>query len=271
MLRNTHVRIAAAAITFVMAATTALPAFAGTLKVTGSTTVQPLAIQWAAAFHKGHSSIRVNVYGGGSGTGIKDAGSGTADIGMSSRELTQAEKDSGLVPFEVARDAIAIIVNSSNKYKISSRATIEKIFRGQITNWRQLGSALPNKAIVLVGRTGASGTYAFFKEKFLQNKYKQSSRTKTYSSNGLVRSAVARNKYAIGYVSMAFINSTVKGLKLNGYMPTKANALSGKYPYVRGLYFVTKGTRSGEAKTFMDWCLTSAAQAIAAKEYLPLH
>jgi phosphate transport system substrate-binding protein len=271
MHRNTHVRIASAAIAFVMAATTAVPAFAGTLKLTGSTTLQPLAIQWAAAFHKTHSSIAVNVYGGGSGTGIKDALSGTADIGMSSRELTQGEKDSGLVPFEVARDALAIIVNPKMKYAISSRVTIEKIFRGQITNWHQLGSALPNKTIVLVGRTGASGTYAFFKEAFLLNKYKQSSRTKTYSSNGLVRSAVARDQYAIGYVSMAFLNSSVKGLKLNGYFPTKANALSGKYPYVRGLYLVTKGTRSGEAKTFMDWCLTSAAQKMAGVEYLPLH
>jgi phosphate transport system substrate-binding protein len=271
MLRNTHVRIASAAVAFVMAATTVVPAFAGTLKVTGSTTLQPLATQWAAAFHKSHSSITVNVYGGGSGTGIKDAGSGTADIGMSSRELTQAEKDSGLVPFEVARDAVVVVVNPANKYRISGRATIEKIFRGQITNWRQLGSAMPNKAIVLVGRTGASGTYAFFKEKFLRNLYKQSSRAKTYASNGLVRSAVARDKYAIGYISMAYVNSSVKALKIDGHVPNKANALSGAYPYVRGLYFVTKGTRSGDAKTFMDWCLTSAAQKIAGAEYLPLH
>jgi phosphate transport system substrate-binding protein len=262
MLRNKHVRIASAAVAFVMAATTVVPAFAGTLKITGSTTLQPLATQWAAAFHKTHSSITVNVYGGGSGTGIKDAGSGTADIGMSSRELTQAEKDSGLVPFAVARDAVVIVVNPANKYRISGRATIEKIFRGQITNWRQLGPALPNKAIVLVGRTGASGTYSFFKE---------SSRTKTYASNGLVRSAVARDKYAIGYLSMAFVNSSVKALRINGHVPTKANALSGAYPYVRSLYFVTKGTRSGDAKTFMDWCLTSAAQTMAGVEYLPLH
>jgi len=271
MLRNTHVRIAAAAVSFLMAATTVVPAFAGTLKITGSTTLQPLATQWAAAFHKTHSSMNVNVYGGGSGTGIKDAGSGTADIGMSSRELTQAEKDSGLVPFAVARDAVVIVVNPANKYLVSGRATIEKIFRGQITNWRQLGSALPNKAIVLVGRTGASGTYSFFKEKFLRNLYKQSSRTKTYASNGLVRSAVARDKYAIGYLSMAYDNASVKALRIDGHVPTKANALSGAYPYVRSLYFVTKGTRSGDAKTFMDWCLTAAAQKIAGVEYLPLH
>jgi phosphate transport system substrate-binding protein len=254
-----------------MAATTVVPAFAGTLKITGSTTLQPLATQWAAAFHKTHSSITINVYGGGSGTGIGNAKDGTADIGMSSRELTQAEKDSGLVPFAVARDAVVIVVNPANKYLISGRATIEKIFRGQITNWRQLGPAMPNKAIVLVGRTGASGTYSFFKERFLENKYKQSSRTKTYASNGLVRSAVARDKYAIGYISMAFVNSSIKPLRIDGHVPTKANALSGAYPYVRSLYFVTKGDRGGDAKTFMDWCLTAAAQKMAGVEYLPLH
>jgi phosphate transport system substrate-binding protein len=271
MLRNSHVRIVAAAATFMLAATVAVPAFAGTLKLTGSTTLQPLANSWAAAYHKANPSVTVHVYGGGSGTGIKDALNGTADIGMSSRELTDAEKASGLVAFEVARDAIAIIVNPKNKYAGSSAATIEKIYRGEITNWRQLNPKYPNKAIVLVGRTGASGTYAFFKEKFLENVYKQSSRTKTYASNGMVRAAVARNRYAIGYVSMAYLNKKVKGVRLATVSPTKSHALSGQYPYVRGLYLVTKGARAGEAKAFMDWCLSSGAQTIAKRDYLALH
>ncbi len=120
---------------------------------------------------------------------------------------------------------------------------------------------------MLVGRTGSSGTYEFFKESFLDMK-RQSSRTKTYVSNGMVRSAVARNQYAIGYVSIAFLNRSVRGLTIDGVAPTKANALNGKYKHARYLYLISKGEPEGEAKKFVSFVLGSAGQAIAAREYL---
>jgi phosphate transport system substrate-binding protein len=236
-----------------------------TIKIDGSTTLQPLAQAWAAKYHSLHPSVSVIVAGGGSGVGFSDVNNGNVDIGMSSREPNSGTWETGLVKTRVAKDAVCVAVNPGNPVRRLTPAQIKGIFTRTITNWKQVGG--PNAAIVLCGRTGASGTYAFFKEKFLLGS-KQSSRTKQYASNGMVRSAVGRMKYAIGYLSVAYVNSTVSGVSVSGVAPTKSNAAAGRYPYVRALYFLTKRTPTGAVGTFIRWCNSGAGQAIAMREYL---
>lgn len=240
-------------------------AMATTIKIDGSTTVQPLAQQWATKYHSLHPSVTVIVAGGGSSVGFSDVNHGVVGIGMSSREPKAGTFETGLTKTRVAKDAVAVVVNPGNPVRNLTQTQIKKIFTGVYTNWRQVGG--PNATIVLCGRTGASGTYAYFKEAFLDNA-RQSSRTKQYASNGMVRSAVARMKYAVGYVSIAYVNSTVRGVSVSGVAPTKANAASGRYKYVRPLYFLTKGTRPAAVSAFINWCIGSAGQTIAMREYL---
>jgi phosphate transport system substrate-binding protein len=269
MLHRRFVKIAAFGVAAATAVSLMAPASAVaaiTVKLSGSTTVQPLAQFWASGYKSANPGSVITVAGGGSGAGFKDVAGGKVDIGMSSREKTSADP-AGLIMHEVARDAIGVIVNPKNKVKRLTSAQVKGIFTGTITNWKQLGGA--NKAIVLVGRTGASGTYEFFKEKFLLGS-RQSRRTKMYVSNGMVRSAVSRSPYAIGYVSISFINSRVRGLYINGVAPTKRNALNRTYPYVRDLYFITNGTPSASAQAFINYARSAAGQRIAAREYLAL-
>lgn len=244
-----------------------VPAVAGavtTLKISGSTTVYPIA-QVLASQYKARTGVVVTVAGGGSSVGINDVLAGRVDIGMSSRDLKQSEIDNGAVGTVFAKDAVAIIVNPGNPVSNLTEAQVRAIYRGQITNWRQVGG--PNARIILCGRTAASGTYEFFKEKFLLGA-RQSSLTRAYSSNGMVRSAVAQNRYAIGYVSLAYINRTVKGVKIGGVAPTRYNASTGRYRYVRPLYWVTKGAPAGAAKKFIDWTRSSTGQSYVVREFL---
>ena len=194
---------------------------------------------------------------------------------MSSRVKTASDGAAVMTP--VARDALAIVVNPSNPVKSLTPAQVKGIYTGKYTKWSQVGAKKtkkfnPKKAIVLAGRTGSSGTYEYFKADVLGGT-RQSKRTKGYASNGMVRSKVASDKYAIGYVGMAFINKKVKPVRVNGVSPTKANALAGSYPWVRDLYFVNYPAYpiTGEAKSFVDWCLSPAGQAIASKTFLPLN
>lgn len=259
--------VAATAATMIAALMAPQGAFAATsLKLSGSTTVQPLAQKFATAYKKANPSWSITVAGGGSSVGFNDVLAGRVDVGMSSRDPKSSELDKGAVMHVVARDSLVVVVNPKNTVKKLTAQQVKDIYHGKITNWKQVGG--PNAAIVLCGRTGASGTYEYFKEAFLGN-VRQSSRTKGYASNGMVRSAVARNKYAIGYVGMAFVNRTVKGLPIDNVSPTRSNALSGKYKYVRPLYFITKGAATGNAKKFIDWCRSSAGQKIAGQEFLP--
>jgi phosphate transport system substrate-binding protein len=259
--------VVAAALAAALAAPTAAMALSGSLKLSGSTTVQPVAQLLANAYHAKNPSVKVTVAGGGSGVGIADVSAGRVNIGMSSADLTAAQKSLGLVPYAIARDALTIIVNKGNGVSKLTAAQVRGIFTGSITNWKQVGGA--NATIIACGREASSGTYTYLKSVLLNNQ-NQSSRVKTYSSNGLVRNAVHTNKYAVGYVGMAYADSTVKGLALNGVLPTRANAYSGKYKYVRFLWYVTKGKAKGLSLDFINYTLSKAGQTIVATEYLTL-
>lgn len=247
----------------------ASPAFAltGSMKISGSTTVQPAAQAVATSFMKKYPAVRITVVGGGSSVGINDVLAGRVAIGMSSRDVRSTELQRGAYPTAIARDALTIIVNPANPVKNLTAAQITGIYTGKITNWKQVGG--PNASIVPCGRAATSGTGEFFRSRFLVG-VTQSSRVKTYESNGLVRQAVASNKYAIGYVSMAFVNSTIKPVSIGGVYPSRTNALNGTYKYVRKLYLVTKGRPTGLAKAYIDYCLSSTGQSIVGRYYLPV-
>lgn len=282
MLRTKIMRATAAVTLAVLMSATAAPAIAmaGTVKLAGSTSLQPLAQQWAVAYHKTHPGTNVVVAGGGSGAGFSSALNGSVDIGMSSKTAADSDKTAQLTA--VARDAVGIIVNPKTNVRSLTAAQVKGIFTGQYKTWKSIGGKSKsgfnaNHAIVLAGRTGASGTYDFFKVAFLGG-VRQSSRTKMYASSGMVRAAVARDPYAIGYVSMAYINRSVigvgiaprKGAKSIG--ATAKNVRAGKYPYSRYLYFVNYAAhpRGAEANAFVAWCLSSAGQKIANIDYLSL-
>jgi len=277
-------RIASVAAIVTLAATVASPAiaFAGTVKIDGSTSLQPLAQQWATAYHGAHPSVNIVVAGGGSGVGDSDAASGKVDIGMSSQTLSAIPSSVDAVP--VARDCVAIINNKTYNNVVSlTAAQVQGIYLGKYKTWKSVGGKThkgfnANHAIDLVGRTGASGTYQFFRTVFLNNQ-PQSGRTRAYASSGMVRAAVTRDKYAIGYISMAYINRSVRGVGIapakgkKSIGPTPKNVRNGKYPYWRYLYFLRKaGTSWGsEAQAFVNYCLSAAGQKIANISYLSVN
>jgi len=283
MIRSKIMRAAATAALIAVTSTVAMPAvaMAGTVRLSGSTTVQPLAQAWATAYHAAHSGTSVSVAGGGSGAGFTDASKGVSAFGMSSRVKAAADENKNgagaVIMTPVARDALSIVVNPNNNVRSLSAEMVKGIYTGKYTTWKQVGGKTSkkfnaNKAIVLAGRTGSSGTYEYFKADVLGGT-RQSKKTKGYASNGMVRSKVASDKYAIGYVGMAFINKKVAAVRINTVAPTKANAISGRYIWVRDLYFVNyaKYPVGAEGQSFLNFCLSPAGQAIAGKTFLPLN
>lgn len=109
--------------------------------IKGSDTVLPLAQKEAEVFMKSHRGTGVSVTGGGSGVGIAALLSGTTDIAMSSRSLKLDEKmkfNATKKPFTetlIGWDALAVVVNPSNKVSQLTRQQLEDIFTGKITNW----------------------------------------------------------------------------------------------------------------------------------------
>ncbi len=239
----------------------------GTITIGGSTTVQPLSETLAEAFTEIFPNVRITVTGGGSSVGIKSASDGTLDIGAASRELKASEEGSGLVVSVLAYDGIAVITNAAQTITDLSIEQIKRIYAGEITNWNEVGGA--NENIVVVSREEGSGTRAAFEEMVMGETLITASAIQQ-SSTGALKTTVAGNRRAIGYISMGYLDSSVNALSIDGVAGTEENAKNGSYPIVRPLLYVTKGEPQGIVKKYIDFCGGIAAQAIVAEDYISI-
>ena len=231
------------------------------LQLAGSTSVQPHAEVLAKAFQANNSSVQVFVQGGGSSAGVTAVGTGTADIGMSSANLSQSQLSQypNLKPVPIAVDGIAIIVNPQNTVNNLTLNQTRDIFTGNITNWNQVGGS--DAKINVVNREEGSGTRDGI-QKIVLKGGNFSSGGITQSSTGAVRSYVAGDPNAIGYISFAEVDNSVKALNINAVAPKYDTIADGAYPIQRYFLLVTNGDPTGNAKAFIDFTLSPAGQAI---------
>ena len=164
----------------------------------------------------------------------------------------------------VAYDALAVIVNPGNPVSRLTRAQLEAIFRGKITNWKQVGGE--DRKIVVYSRETSSGTYEFFKESVLGNKNYMSSILSMPATGAIIQS-VRQTPGAIGYVGLAYLNPHVKALSVayeggGFYAPTVTNSMNGKYPIVRPLYYYYNVKDEALVRPFIDYLLSPAGQKL---------
>jgi len=240
-----------------------------TISVTGSTTVLPVGQAAADAYMDIHLYDEILVSGGGSGGGIKAVGEGTADIGMASRDISANEKQQypTLVEHVVAVDGIAVIVHPSNPVTTLTMDEIKAIYKGEISNWKDLGGQ--DRSIVPVGRDSASGTREFFyeavmhKEEFVRTQQE-------LNSNGAVKQTVAQTPDAIGYVGLGYLDNTVAAVTIdvNGkpVVPSIESVKNKSYPIARGLNMYTQGQPSGLVKDYLDFLMSAEGQRIVADQ-----
>jgi len=247
-------------------------------KIKGSDTVLPLAQQEAEAFMKKFKKS-VTVTGGGSGVGIAALMEGTTDIAMSSRKMKFDEKlkfkESGKSVVEkiIAYDALAVIVNPSNPVSKLTRAQLEGIFTGKITNWKQVGGA--NLKIIPYSRETSSGTYEFFKEHILRNKNYVNSILSMPATGAIVQS-VSQTRGAIGYVGLAYLGKGIKALHVSFdgkkfIAPSELNAKNKTYPVIRPLFFYMEKRSIAKSQAFINFILSAEGQKIVERVgYVPL-
>jgi phosphate transport system substrate-binding protein len=236
----------------------------GSLKISGGTAHIPVMKVAAQKIMTAHAGIKISIAGGGSGVGIKQVGEGLVDIGNSGRKPTETEL--GKYPLKMhqwAIDGVGVVVNPDNPIKSLSTAQLKDIYAGMLINWKALGG--PDKPINLYTRDKASGTRAVFWKKAL-SKGDISAKAHFVPSNGAMKTAVAQDPYAIGYVSVGHMDKSVAPVALDGVVPTLDNVKLGKYKVARGLYSNTKGDPKGLAKKFIDYLYSAEGQEIVAEK-----
>ncbi len=243
-------------------------AMASPIVMDGSTTVLPFGQAAVEQFMKENAGVKFSVSGTGTGNGFKSLADGSAQIANASRFIKDSEIKSCMdknvypVPFAVALDCIVPIVHKDNPVKGLSHAQLKDIYSGKVTNWKEVGGA--DAPIVVVGRDTSSGTYGTWQEMIMDKgeKTRVTPKAQVASSSGAMLSSVSKNKNAIGYEGMGYVNKTVKGLQVDGVSATAATARSGKYPLSRYLYMFTNGWPKGEVLDFIMYMQSDAGQKI---------
>jgi phosphate transport system substrate-binding protein len=243
----------------------------------GSDTIVNLALAWAEEYQLMHPEIRISVTGGGSGTGIASLLNGTVDIANASRDISEVEiseaRSRGIEAEEhiIARDAIAVIVHLNNPVNQLTMAQVSAIFRGEYTNWQQLGGE--DRPIVKVSRETNSGTHIYFLEEVIRlgqedNHEIFSADTLLLPSSEGIISEVSDNPNAIGYDGLGYVTDHVKVVAIareeggEYIMPSVETVNTEEYPISRDLYMYTRRDPSDAIQEYIDWILSPEAQAI---------
>jgi phosphate transport system substrate-binding protein len=246
------------------------------LQIEGSTTVGPICDAFTEAFNKTYPDIKITVTKNGSGNGAAALIDKRCDIAMMSRfmkpEEFTAAVDKGVMPVAhtIALDGVCLIVHPSNPVTELSTQQIHDIYIGKIKNWKELGG--PDMPIVVVSRDTSSGTYETF-DHFIMKKVKMDASVEYVSSNPQVHARVKTTPGAIGYVGVGFLDKEVKGLKVNGIMPSKETIAKGTYSLSRPLFLFTNGypELGSLSYNFCTFYLSEKGQEIiAAKGFVPV-
>ncbi len=253
----------------------AATSFAGDLPVKGSTTVQPIMQKAVEAFMAKNKGVSISISASGSGDGAKALIDGSSPLAMMSREMKDSEikqaEAKGIHPKQIviAYDCITPIVNKANPVKNLSMAQLKDIFTGKVTDWKDVGGT-PGQ-IVVVSRDSSSGTFEYWGEHVLK-KERVFAGALMQASNGAVAQTVSKNKYALGYVGLAYAKAPgLKDLTVENVAGSIATTLNGTYPVSRGLYLYTNGEPAGDVAKLVNFILSDVGQKIVASvEYIPL-
>ena len=257
------------------------PAQSATITAKGSDTLVILAQKWAEVYMRTHSGTKIQVTGGGSGTGFAALQNRTTDLCNASRPIKSKEVLACIKAFrkrpteyKVALDGLSVYVNSDNPVKSLNVEQLKDIFTGKVKNWKQLGGK--DAPIVLYSRENSSGTYEFFKKSVLKGADYAAS-AQTMPGTAAVLQAVGKDANGIGYGGAAYGAGArallvSKGAGSPAVAPTEANVVNGTYPIWRYLYiYVNPALDKGEIATYLKWIRSDEGQKVVKNVgYFPL-
>ena len=243
----------------------------GNIQLVGSTSMEQMCIGLSEAYMEKEPEVTVSAEYVGSTAGMEALLGGSADIGTSSRNLTQEEKDAGAVENIVAKDGISVIINPAvTGVTALTSEQIAAIYTGKITNWSEVGG--PDMPIITIGHEAGSGTRDPFEE--ILGIVDQCHYANELSGSGAVIVRVAETEGAIGYCSLALVDDSVVGVSVDGVEPTQENVQNGSYGLNKTMVMATMGPigeQSELIQNFFDFVYSEEGEAqIEAANLIPI-
>ena len=252
------------------------------LKIVGSTTVNPVVAEAAEVLREERGlGILVDTQGGSSG-GIAALGEGRAQVGMSSKPLTDEARrrypGTDFVVHRVGVDAVALVVSADvweAGVRALSRDQVRAIYEGRITRWSELGG--DDRRIAFFNKEPGRGTW----EVFATWLYGSADAAPAVAfpevgGNEETRSKIGGTPGALGQLSASWADGErvfALALEQDGepVEPTPDNLASGRYAMSRPLLLLTDGPAQGAAKSLVEFVLSPRGQELVRKHgYLDL-
>ena len=234
----------------------------GNIQLVGSTSMEEMCIGLSEAYMEKQPGVTVSAEYVGSTAGMEALLVGSANIGTSSRNLTQEEKDAGAAENIVAKDGIAVVVNpaTAGVTDLTSEQIID-IYRGEITNWNEVGG--PDMPIITIGHEAGSGTRDPFEE--ILGIVDECHYANELSGSGAVIIRVAETEGAIGYCSLALVDDSVVGVAVDGVEPTQENVQNGSYRLNKTMVMATMGPIEDQSeliRNFFDFVYSEEGERL---------
>lgn len=219
----------------------------GNVTASGSSALLPIVKQAADEFMKKNPGVTVQVSAGGSGAGLQQVKDGVVNIGNSD---VFAEDNSGLTDHQVAIAPFLFVVNPDVKVTSLTKEQLIGIYTGRVKNWKEVGGQ--DEKIAVVMRQASSGTRMTI-QKLVMGTEVFTNDGVVQESSGAVRATVANTPGSIGYIDLAYVDSSIKAVSYNGVAPTIENVKNGKYTLASFEHMYTKGEATGAAKAFIEY------------------
>ncbi len=269
---------------------------ATTIKVSGAYSLYPMMVVWAQQYHTLHPDINIDVSSGGAGKGMADALAGSVNLGMVSRDVTQAEADQGIIAVAVVEDAVLATINTENpvlsiiQEKGLTKEQLRAIFINySIPTWGQLiGDPNNTDPIKVYSRSdpcGAAESWVKYLGNYTQDDIPTREEITKVKGDDSMSKSIAGDPLGIGYSNVNYIysNSTktpkegiaVVPLDLNGngiidpaesFYQSRDDVVNAELqdklpsPPSRLVYLVTLHNFTGVTKDFVQWILTDGQQ-----------
>ncbi len=194
-----------------------------------------------ASAYEAKTGVKIKIEGGGATRGIREtiAMDSDADMGGTCRFLMHSEQTGQAIKAEpVAWDALVVIAHKDNPVNDISLANLRAVYRGQITNWKELGG--PDRPLKLFVRKGKiSGVGRTLRKLVLDDYEADIPSTYEFKSSGPLEKAVEQDVSALGVTGISSARRrNVKILSLDGKLPSYDNIKSGEFALYRPLYIV---------------------------------
>jgi phosphate transport system substrate-binding protein len=220
----------------------------------GAQSLMPLAERFSSRFLKDHPGIGIEFRPGGSNYAVRSTLQAEIDIGLITRGLKDAEKEK-LHPVSIGHDAIILLTYPGNSVSNLRLRQLQRIYLGQITNWRQLGGE--DKGIVVLTRENTSALHATFIDHVFGPDFKGREQAFVLrASKDKVLRSIKRIEGSIGYGIVRLDEAEAQGVKVlevEGAAPTPENLAQGTYPLTRPQSIISHGAPHGIIK---EWIVT---------------